>query len=139
MKTDCPTVLVVDDFDDTRKLMRLWLEKLGYRVLEAENGVDAVETARREVPGLIIMDIEMPKLNGLEATQRIRAQEPLRDLPIIAVSAYGAEQFRARALAAGCTEYVSTPFDPGELKSLIEKLLRERNEEEGGGGEIPDA
>ena len=117
------TVLVVDDFDDTRQLMRLWFEKMGYRVIEAENGKEAVRVARQESPDLIIMDIEMPELDGLKATRLIREEEKLRGLPIIAVSAYGVEQFRAKALAAGCSEYVSTPFEPDELKKLIDGLL----------------
>ena len=117
------TVLVVDDFDDTRKVLRLWLERMGYAVTEASDGLEAVEAARTLAPDLIILDIEMPGLDGLESARRIRQHEGLREVPIIAVSAYGAEQYRARALAAGCTEYVSTPFDPAELKSLINSYV----------------
>lgn len=117
------TILVVDDFDDTRLMMRLWLEKRGYRVVEASDGVQAVEVALRESPHLVIMDIEMPQMDGLAATRRIREEEHLRDVPIVAVSAYGAEHWRDRAIAAGCNEYVSTPFEPRELNELIKSLL----------------
>jgi CheY-like chemotaxis protein len=117
------TILVVDDFDDTRLMMRLWLEKRGYRVVEASDGVQAVEVALRESPHLVIMDIEMPQMDGLAATRRIREEEHLRDVPIVAVSAYGAEHWRDRAIAAGCNEYVSTPFEPKELSKLIKSLL----------------
>ena len=117
------TVLVAEDFEDTRRLMRLWLQKMGYRVVEAADGLEAVRLTEQERPDLIIMDIEMPKLDGLEATRRIRAHEDLRDVAIIAVSAYGAEMFRDRAIEAGCTAYVSTPFEPGQLKTLINRLL----------------
>src|SRR4029078_6726081 len=103
-----PTILVVDDFDDTRLLLRTWLERRGFRVIEAENGIEAVDTAIRESPDLIIMDMEMPQLDGLSATRRIRQQEKMSGVPIVAVSAYGADQFRELALAAGCDEYVST-------------------------------
>lgn len=120
-----PTVLIADDFEDTRLLMRLWFERMGYGVVEAEDGLRAVELALREAPDLIIMDLQMPLLDGLEATRRIRGSARLRDVPVVAVSAYGAEQFRAPALSAGCTEYVATPFDPAELKNLIELLLKE--------------
>ena len=120
---DGRTILVAEDFEDTRRLLCIWLQKLGYRVVEARDGEEAVKLTREAHPDLIIMDIEMPRLDGLEATRRIRAQEGLRDTIILAVSAYGAEQYRARAIAAGCTEYVSTPFEPGELKALISKLL----------------
>lgn len=118
------TILVVDDFDDTRLMMRLWLEKRGYRVVEAADGVKALEVARRESPDLVIMDIEMPEMDGLTATRRIREEAHLRDVPIVAVSAYGAEHWRDRALEAGCDAYVSTPFEPKELSRLIESLLQ---------------
>jgi CheY-like chemotaxis protein len=118
-----PTILVAEDFEDTRYLMRLWLQKAGYRVVEARDGLEALRITEEERPALIIMDIEMPQLDGLEATRRIRASAESRDTIIIAVSAYGSEEFRDKALAAGCTEYVSTPFEPNELKSLIERLL----------------
>lgn len=118
------TILVVDDFDDTRLMMRLWLERRGYRVIEAADGLEAVEVARRESPDLVIMDIEMPAMDGLAATRRIREEERLRSVPVLAVSAYGEEHWRERALEAGCNEYVSTPFNPTELNGLIKSLLR---------------
>ena len=117
------TILVVDDFDDTRLLLRTWLEKKGFRVVEAENGVQAVARAEAESPDLIIMDMEMPQLDGLSATRRIRKIAALSSVPIVAVSAYGADQFRGQALAAGCDEYVSTPFEPDELELIIRALI----------------
>lgn len=119
-----PTILVVDDFDDTRLLLRTWLEKRGYRVLEADNGLDAITKAENGSPDLIIMDVEMPKLDGLSATRRIRKVEQLQSVPILAVSAYGADQFRDLALAAGCNEYVSTPFEPDALEKVIRSLVK---------------
>jgi len=113
------TILIVDDFDDTRLLLRTWLEKKGYLVIEAEDGNAAVTIAESRRPDLIIMDVEMPELDGLSATRQIRALPGFDQVPIIAVSAYGAHQFRAEALAAGCNEYVSTPFEPEELEQLI--------------------
>lgn len=117
------TILVVDDFDDTRLLLRTWLEKKGYRVIEAGNGNEAVAAAENSVPDLIIMDVEMPELDGLAATRKIRKLKKLEGLPIVAVSAYGADQFRADALSAGCNEYVSTPFEPDELENLIRSFI----------------
>ena len=113
------TILIADDFDDTRLLLRTWLERKGYRVIEAENGKEAVAVAESNRPDLIIMDVEMPELDGLSATRRIRALPGFERVPIIAVSAYGASQFRDAALTAGCNEYVSTPFEPDELEQLI--------------------
>jgi CheY-like chemotaxis protein len=117
------TILVVDDFDDTRLLLRTWLEKRGFRVVEAHDGVEAVRRAESESPDLIIMDVEMPELDGLAATRKIRGIEGLGTVPILAVSAYGADQFREPALAAGCNEYVSTPFEPDELEGIIRALV----------------
>jgi CheY-like chemotaxis protein len=118
------TILVVDDFDDTRLLLRTWLEKRGFRVIEADNGIDAIARAENDSPDLIIMDVEMPRLDGLSATRRIRKVKELDSVPIVAVSAYGADQFREQALAAGCDEYVSTPFEPDALEGIIRSLVK---------------
>ena len=117
------TILVVDDFDDTRLLLRTWLERRGFRVVEAENGIEAISRAETEAPDLIIMDMQMPQLDGLSATRRIRMLKALDSVPIVAVSAYGADQFRELALAAGCNEYVSTPFEPATLEHVIRTLM----------------
>src|SRR5918997_6145414 len=105
------TVLVVEDFEDNRFMMRRLLEMSGYRVVEAVNGEQAVEVARRERPGLILMDLSLPLLDGLAATRRIRQHEDLRDVPIVAVSAHDTADFHADALAAGCNDYVTKPID----------------------------
>lgn len=118
-----PVILVVDDFDDTRLLLRTWLERKGFEVIEAENGNEAVSQAETKRPNLIIMDLEMPELDGLAATRKIRAVKELEKVPVLAVSAYGAEQFRDDALAAGCDEYVSTPFEPEALEKLIRSFV----------------
>ena len=118
------TILIVDDFDDTRLLLRTWLQRKGFRVVEAEDGNHAVAAAERDRPDLIIMDVEMPELDGLAATRRIRQLTNFAGVPIVAVSAYGADQYRAHALAASCNEYVSTPFEPDELERLIRALIR---------------
>jgi len=118
------TVLVVDDFDDTRLLLRTWLERRGFRVVEAENGLQAIDQAKTEAPDLIIMDMQMPQLDGLSATRRIRNLQTMNSVPIVAVSAYGADQFREQALAAGCDEYVSTPFEPATLEGIIRSLVQ---------------
>ena len=118
------TILVVDDFDDTRLLLRTWLQKKGFRVVEAENGNRAIAAAESSHPDLIIMDVEMPELDGLAATRKIRELKGLAAVPILAVSAYGADQYRDHALAAGCNEYLSTPFEPDELERLIQALLK---------------
>jgi CheY-like chemotaxis protein len=120
------TILLVEDFDDTRLMMKLWLVKIGYRVVEAETGEEAINVAQRELPDLIIMDVMMPGMNGLDATQRIREYQALRRTPIVAVSAYGADEYRSIAIEAGCNEYVSTPFEPSALAELIKSLIANR-------------
>ena len=120
------TILVVDDFDDTRLLLRTWLQKKGFRVVEAENGNRAIAAAKSSRPDLIIMDVEMPELDGLAATRKIRELKDFAAVPIVAVSAYGADQYRDHALAAGCNEYLSTPFEPDELERLIQALLNNK-------------
>jgi two-component system, cell cycle response regulator DivK len=117
------TILLVEDFDDTRLMMKLWLAKNGYRVIEAENGPEAIEFAQNARPDLIIMDMMMPGMSGLDATRQIREHEALRETPIVAVSAYGADEYRDRAIEAGCNEYISTPFEPRVLGELIKSLL----------------
>jgi len=117
------TILVVDDFDDTRLLLKTFLQKRGFDVVEAENGNRAVAVAQDVRPDLIIMDMHMPELDGLGATRQIRSMKELDGIPVVAVSAYGARQFRAEALAAGCSDYVSTPFEPDDLESVIRSFL----------------
>lgn len=124
MQLSKPVILVVDDFDDTRLLLRTWLERKGFLVIEAANGLEAISQAETNLPDLIIMDLEMPELDGLAATRKIRNVKELEKVPVLAVSAYGAEQFRDDAIAAGCDEYVSTPFEPDDLEQLIRSFVR---------------
>jgi len=104
-------------------MMRRLLEMSGYRVVEAVNGEQAVETAQTERPDLILMDLSLPKLDGLAATRRIRQSDGLAEVPIVAVSAHDTSDFHADALAAGCDEYVTKPIDFDQLESLLKKLL----------------
>ena len=117
------TIMIVEDFEDNRFMMRRLLEMSGYQVLEAVNGVEAVEMAKREHPHLILMDLSLPLLDGLAATRRIRQQEDLRDVPIVAVSAHDTADFHADALAAGCNDYVTKPIDFDQLEALLGRLL----------------
>ncbi|HKR01315.1 MAG TPA: response regulator [Pyrinomonadaceae bacterium] len=118
-----PTVMVVEDFEDNRFMMRRLLEMSGYRVLEAVNGQEAIELAHRERPQLILMDLSLPQLDGLAATRRIRQYPALRDVPIVAVSAHDTADFHADALAAGCNDYVTKPIDFDQLEALLRRLL----------------
>ena len=117
-----PLVMVVEDFEDNRFMMRRLLEMSGYRVVEAVNGQQAVETAGRERPDIILMDLSLPMLDGLAATRRIREQDGLSRVPIVAVSAHDSADFHAEALAAGCNEYVPKPIDFDQLVQLLDHL-----------------
>jgi two-component system cell cycle response regulator DivK len=121
------TILLVDDMPDIREVLRGTLEPLGYRVVEAADGKDAVEVAARERPQLILMDLYMPGFDGFAAMREIRAQPDLRDIPIVAVTAYGGlgieEQLRRQATAAGCNEFLAKPFELSRLKEVVQRCL----------------
>ncbi len=117
------TIMVVEDFEDNRFMMRRLLEMSGYRVVEAENGEEAVRRAGTEQPDLILMDLSLPLLDGLAATRQIRQNTELRHVPVVAVSAHDTADFHAEALAAGCNEYVTKPIDFDELEEVLNRLL----------------
>ena len=118
-----PLVMVVDDFTDTREMIKRFLEMGGCHVIEAINGQQAIELAHRERPNLILMDLNMPVLDGFTATLRIREDTDVRDVPIVAVTAYDTAEFRAAARAVGCNEYIAKPLDFGQLMTLLDRLL----------------
>ena len=117
------TVLIVEDSDDARFFMRLELEQLGYRIVEAENGQKAVEVAMREQPDIILMDLSLPIMDGIAATEKIRASDGLSKVPVIAVTAHQETDFREGAKAAGFDAYVTKPIDMPWLSELIQGLL----------------
>jgi two-component system, cell cycle response regulator DivK len=117
------TILLVEDTEDNRFMMRRLLEMAGYRVVEATNGEEAVETAQSQRPQLILMDLSLPVLDGLAATRAIRKLDGLGKVPIVAVSAHDTSDFQAEALAAGCDSYITKPIDFTQLEQLIARLL----------------
>ena len=117
--------LVVEDFEDSRFMMRRLLEMAGYSVLEASDGEEAVELAVQKRPAVILMDLSLPKLDGLAATRKIRQHESLGKVPIVAVSARDSHDTRAEALEAGCDEYVTKPIDFDHLNALLKTFLPE--------------
>src|SRR5262249_43069853 len=113
------TIMVVEDYDDTRVLLRKSLESLGYSVVEACNGQEAVEFADRERPDLILMDLDLPILDGIAATQCIRQKPELVSVPIVAVTAYPMSYSHVKAFARGCDEYMRKPIDMTELERVV--------------------
>lgn len=115
--------MVVDDSEDIRELLRMQLTQLGYRVVEAADGREAVEAVRRKCPALILMDLSMPVLDGFEATRLIRRIEAARGVVILAFTALSSGASRARALAAGCDDYVRKLIGMNELSALLARHL----------------
>jgi two-component system cell cycle response regulator DivK len=124
-KAEPLTVLLVEDTEDNRFMMRRLLEMSGYRVIEAMNGEEAVKLAKRESPQLILMDLSLPVIDGLAATRLIRKLPEFEATPIIAVSAHDTSDFQSEAIDAGCNSYVTKPIDFNELEELIGQLLRQ--------------
>jgi CheY-like chemotaxis protein len=121
-----PVVMLVEDYRDTREMMRRMLELTGCRVVEASNGQEAIELSQRGELDLVLMDLNMPVLDGFTATLRIREYERTRDVPVVAVTAFDTAEFRAAALAVGCCDFVVKPLDPEHLSALISRLLPKR-------------
>jgi CheY-like chemotaxis protein len=115
-------VLIADDFSDTRKLVRLLLERSGYEVDEAADGYEAVKKAVSERPSLILMDIAMPVMDGIQATQAIRRHYDPSEVPIVAMTAYG-DFYQDRALDVGCNAVVQKPVSIADVPPLVEKYV----------------
>ena len=118
-----PTILLVEDYEETRMMLRSWLEKRGYRLVEAGDGQEAVELAPLAHPDLILMDLRLPELNGIAATRRLRQHPDLRNVPVVVVSALDPELFRHAAFSVGCVQYLSKPIDLTKLQDLLNLLL----------------
>ncbi|MFL6254019.1 MAG: response regulator [Pyrinomonadaceae bacterium] len=117
------TILVVDDMSDNIILISLSLQDMGYRVVTASNGADAFNVAKLAHPDLILMDIAMPQQDGLAATRRIREESELKDVPVVALTAFDTDGFRQAAFDAGFNGYLTKPIDFDRLRNLISKLL----------------
>jgi len=116
-------VLIVEDNPASMRLIRMALRKSGYRVLEAADGLEALAVARRERPDLIVMDVRLPKMDGLEATRRLRQTPGLGRVPIIALTASAMEGDRQRIIAAGCDEYIAKPFNTRQFPDTVARIL----------------
>jgi two-component system cell cycle response regulator DivK len=117
------TVLVVDDHEDNRRILRDLLRSAGYDIVEATTGEDGVAAARARTPDLILMDIQLPGIDGYEATRRIKADEALRRIPLIVVTSYALSGDDAKAIAAGADAYVAKPFSPRAMLAKIREYL----------------
>jgi two-component system cell cycle response regulator DivK len=119
-------ILVVEDQEDNRQILRDLLTSAGYAMTEAVNGQEALAEVAKHRPDLILMDIQLPIMDGYEATRHIRTNPDLKSVPIIAVTSYALAGDETKALAAGCDAYVTKPFSPRQLLAKIREYLPDR-------------
>jgi two-component system cell cycle response regulator DivK len=118
-------ILVVEDQEDNRRIIRDLLSSVGYELVEAPDGEVGVRLAEEQRPDLILMDIQLPGLDGYEATRRIKADPELAAIPIVVVTSYALSGDEQKARAAGCDAYVAKPFSPRQLLATIREFLGE--------------
>jgi CheY-like chemotaxis protein len=117
------TVLLVEDNEDNLVVYRTILEHVGFRVIEARDGEEGVSRAKEHLPDLILMDISIPKMDGWEATQRLKADGNTKQIPIIALTAHALEEDRQKALQAGCDGYLAKPVEPRRVVQEVERFV----------------
>ncbi len=117
------TILIAEDDEDSRFMMRTLLEMKGYRVLEARAGEEAIETALLKQPDLVLLDLELPGLDGLKVTHNLRLKDKTRGLPIVIISGWHPSERQDAAFAAGCNEYLLKPIDFDQLESILNRYL----------------
>jgi two-component system cell cycle response regulator DivK len=116
-------ILIVEDREDNRQILRDLLASTDYEIVEAENGVEALAAVAKQRPDLILMDIQLPVMDGYEATRRIKSDPALRSIPIIAVTSYALSGDEEKAREAGCDAYVPKPYSPRQLLAKIREFL----------------
>ena len=118
-----PRVLVVEDNDDWRAIMALFLTRLGYNVVQATNGMEAIEKAASELPDLILMDLKLPKLSGLEATAQIKKNPTTSDIPVVLCTAFGPEAYENNPTINYLAEIVQKPIKLDVFQALVQRHL----------------
>jgi CheY-like chemotaxis protein len=124
--TPASLIALVDDDDDNRSMYRQYLEWEGFRVVEAGDGLQAIELARRLALAAIVMDLALPRLDGLEAVRRLRADPVTKHIPVLALTAHALVGYAEQALAAGCDGYLAKPCLPEDLARGLRSLIKER-------------
>lgn len=118
-------ILIVEDNDLNLKLFRDLLTAHGYETIETKEGLEAINLTREQSPDLILMDIQLPEISGLDVTRRLKAEDKLRDIPIIAVTAFAMKDDEEKILAAGCQAYISKPISIVPFLNTVRKFLGE--------------
>lgn len=119
-------ILIVEDTRDTRALLKAVFEAEGYEVLEAADGIEAVEVALAELPDAIIMDMSLPRIDGNTAVKIIRREPALRSTPVIACTAHNQWEWRGKSIVAGCDAFITKPIDFAQLRAVLAQLLTRR-------------
>ena len=117
-------ILVIEDTEDNRRILRDLLTNAGFQVIEANDGERGVAAAAEHRPDLILMDIQLPVVDGYEATRRIKSDSSLRTIPIIAVTSYALSGDEAKARSAGCDGYIAKPFSPRQILAMARSFLQ---------------
>ena len=115
-------VLIVEDYEDSRTFMKFLVESYGYQVVEAADGIEAIDKFKKQHPDLVLMDISLPIVDGLTTTRTIRQMEKSKNLPIIAVTAFG-KSFYKQAIEAGCNDLINKPVDFDTLEPILNQYL----------------
>ncbi len=122
-------ILIVEDNPQNMRLVEMTLRRGGYALLKATDGEEALDLATREQPDLIVMDMQLPKISGLEITKRLRQLPAFNHVPIIALTAYAMKGDREKFIEAGCNAYVSKPINTRELPEMVAKILQKRQKD----------
>ncbi|MGL1920072.1 MAG: response regulator [Hyphomicrobiales bacterium] len=123
------TILIVEDNELNMKLFNDLLESKGYSVVQTTSGLNAVDLAHEHKPNLILMDIQLPEVSGLEVTKWLKADDELKHIPVIAVTAFAMKGDEEKILAGGCEAYISKPISVGKFLATIESFVEKENEE----------
>jgi two-component system, cell cycle response regulator DivK len=116
-------ILIVEDTEDNRQILRDLLTAAGYELLEATDGEEGILMAAQHRPDLILMDIQLPRIDGYEATRRIKSDSALKHIPIVAVTSYALSGDEEKTQAAGCDGYIAKPFSPRQLLGKVRELI----------------
>lgn len=116
-------VLLADDEEDIKLVIQMYLETSGYEVVTAYDGLDAIEKAKETKPDLILMDIMMPVIDGIEVTRQIKSLEETKHIPVVMLTAAAQSAMVERAMKAGASDYISKPFEPENLKNIVDQIL----------------
>jgi len=120
------TILYVEDNEYNRKIVHQLLSRTTYRLIEATDGESGVAIAQKELPDLILMDVQLPKMSGLDATRALKADPRTAHIPVIVITSFALSGDREKASAAGATNYLAKPYSPRELLAMVREVLPER-------------